>query len=63
MAIFLTIIWFLCGIGGLHLAFVLAGPDDTTFRPAYVWYAVLGPLPLIAVILLCVLDAVEDRKS
>ncbi len=41
------LLWFLCGLGGIHLAFAAARSRQDSFDPVHTWLAILGPISLV----------------
>ena len=41
------VLWFLCGLAGIHLAFAAARSRQDNFDPVHIWLAILGPISLV----------------
>jgi hypothetical protein len=41
------VLWFLCGLAGIHLAFAAARSRQENFDPVHIWLAILGPISLV----------------
>ena len=42
-----VLLWFLCGMAGIHLAFAAARSRQESFDPVHIWLAILGPISLV----------------
>jgi len=41
------VLWFFCGLAGIHLAFAAARNRQEIFDPVHIWLAILGPISLV----------------
>ena len=41
------VLWFLCGLAGIHLAFAAARSRQDNFDPVHIWLAIMGPISLV----------------
>lgn len=54
------VLWFLCGLLAVYLAFTAARMQKDIFDPAHIWLAMLGPLGLIPA---CLVFALSRQRS
>jgi hypothetical protein len=60
---FFIVLWFLSGILGYHLGEIKSRKDCSDEGPEWVWISVLGPLALLAVVLILVRMALSEKEA
>jgi hypothetical protein len=58
----LTILWFIFGLAGVHIGNLYDLKRKTQIQANTVWFAIMGPITLIIVIIFLVLNLFEETN-